>query len=68
MQCGMSPWTCYQGLKVDFEFSNLEMTWSLDDCTEGGSKVQPCDAVSHVLTAYKGVPYKKNIRVKLSQY
>ena len=23
------------------------------DCTEGGSKVHPCDAASHELTAYK---------------
>ena len=34
-----------------------------DDSTEGGSKVQSCDAAAHKLTAYKGAQYEENSRI-----
>ena len=49
--------------KVDFELSNFD-----DDCIECESKVQSCDAASHVLAAYKGAPYEKNFKIELLQY
>ena len=39
-----------------------------DDCIEGGSKVQPCDAVSHVLAAHKSASFEKNFRIGLLHY
>ena len=36
--------------------------------TEGGSKVQPCYATAHRLTAYKDAPYEENFKIELLQY
>ena len=66
-QYGMNSINCYQSLKVqlkvDCELSNFD-----DDCIEGGSKVQPCDAVSHVLAAHKSASFEKNFRIELLHY
>ena len=55
VQCnaGWSLWTSYQGpnlqLKSESWFQVVKLWWWL--------KVGPCDAVSHVPTAYKGTSY-----------
>ena len=49
-----------QNQNFDFELVNFD-----DGCTKGGSKVQPGDATSHGLTAYKGFPYKHNFKMEL---
>ena len=36
--------------------------------TEGGSKVQPCDATAHRLTIYEDAPYEENFKIELLQY
>ena len=36
-----------KGLKVQLELDDLKLSNFDDDCTKGGSKVQPCDAASH---------------------
>ena len=46
--------------KVDFKWLNIE-----NDCKKGGSKVQPCDAASHGLTAYKSAPYEESFEIEL---
>ena len=57
-----------KGLKVQLELDYLKLSNFDDDCTEGGSKVQPCDAASHVLTAYQDEPFEENFMIKLLQY
>ena len=44
--------------RLVFELFNFD-----NDCTKGGTKVQPCDAASHRLTAYKS-----NFQIELLQY
>ena len=55
-------WKYSWSQKVNFEFSNFDK-----DCTEERSKVQPCAAASHVLTAYKSAPCE-NFKIELLQY
>ena len=49
--------------KVDFELSNID-----GGGTKGGTKVQPCVATSHGLTAYKCAPCKKFFKIEILQY
>ena len=56
-ECGMKPKNVLQGLEVQFKpkgwFRVVKLwRWLI---------VQPCDAASHVLTAYKGAPFEKKI-------
>ena len=59
-----APEHAMKGLKVKlkpeswFELSNI-----YDDCTDGGSNMQPCDAALHELTAYKSAPNDKNFKM-----
>ena len=36
-----------------------------DNCTEDGSKIQPCDTASYKLTTYKRALYEQNFKIEL---